>query len=430
MRTAAILILLATLEAQAQDTGVVAGRAVDSSGAPLAGTQVQLMGYNYRSLQFLGGFSDRPVLHTAHEATVNDRGEYRFIDVPPGKYFLRVPSPMPPRLPLGQVPPLSPLGALFYPGVAGITKAEQIEVLSGEELRIRDLVLTPTPLQPIRIRGGLEPMLYGRPASGEPQYTRFEIDGIRVVRPDEPGDYIVCALKHVFDPDRNMGRALSACKDVVYTGAALEVELTPTTPQGFLTGRVLLDETPPVPFAGVYFGATLLSGWPGNLFATSGPDGSFKSPYPEREGVAILRLLDLPDGYYVSSVRQGSRDALTEGILHSDQDTSLDVRVMRSASVVRGRVPDADRATIVLIPQGDLALRQDKENTHRVATTNPNRTFEIRNVIPGTYRAYAFAKIQEGSHLDAAAFKSFEKLGTPVEIARDGNVSIELKRIP
>jgi hypothetical protein len=430
MRIAAVLILLATLEAQAQDTGVVAGRALDSSGGPLAGTQVQLMAYQYKSLTFLGGFSDRPVLHTAHEATVNDRGEYRFIDVPPGKYFLRVPSPNPPRLPLGQVPPLSPLGALFYPGVAGITKAEQIEVRPGEELRIRDLVLTPTPLRPIRIRGGLEPMLYGRPASGEPQYTRFEIDGIRVVRPDEPGDYIVCALKHVFDPDRNMGRALSACKDVVYTGAALEVELTPTTPQGFLTGRVLLDETPPVPFAGVYFGATLLSGWPGNLFATSGPDGSFKSPYPEREGVAILRLLDLPDGYYVSSVRQGSRDALTEGILHSDQDTNLEVRVVQSASVLRGRVPGSSLAHIVLVPQGDLALRHDRENTHRTTTTNLNGTFEIRNIIPGTYRAYALTKIQDGAYLDAAVFKPLEAQSTLVEIPRNGNVSIELRLIP
>jgi hypothetical protein len=56
--------------------------------------------------------------------------------------------------------------------------------------------------------------------------------------------------------------------------------------------------------------------------------------------------------------------------------------------------------------------------------------FEIRNVIPGTYRAYAFAKIQEGSHLDAAVFKPFEAQSTVVEISRNGNVSAELKRIP
>ena len=410
--------------------GIVAGRALDSAGWPLAGTQVRLMDYNYNSLTFLGGLSDHPVLHTAHEATVNDRGEYRFIDVPPGKYFLRVPSPSPPNLLLGQVPPLSPLGALFYPGVAGVTKAEQIEVRSGAELRIRDLVLTPTSLQPIRIRGGLEPALYGRPGSDEPQYTRFEINGIRVVRPDEPGTYIVCALKMVVDPDRNVGRGvLSACKDVVYTGAALEVDLTPTMPRGYLTGRVLLDETPPVPFAGVYLGASL-SGWPGNLGATSGPDGSFKSTYPEREGLATLRFLEVPDGYYVSSVRQGSRDALTEGILHSDQDTGLDVRVVQSRSALRGRVPGSDRAYIVLIPQGDLALRHDKENTHRITRTNLNSTFEIGNIIPGRYRAYALMKIQEGAHLDASVFKPFEEQSTLVEIPRNGNVSIELKLIP
>jgi hypothetical protein len=42
--------------------GVITGRALDSSGGPLAGTQVQLMGYNYKSLTCLGGLSDRPVL--------------------------------------------------------------------------------------------------------------------------------------------------------------------------------------------------------------------------------------------------------------------------------------------------------------------------------------------------------------------------------
>jgi hypothetical protein len=96
-----------------------------------------------------------------------------------------------------------------------------------------------------------------------------------------------------------MGRGLIACKDVVYTGAALEVELTPTMPRGYLTGRVLLDETPPVPFAGIYLGASILSGPPGNLGATRGPDGSFKSTYPEREGLANLRFVSAPDDYYV-----------------------------------------------------------------------------------------------------------------------------------
>jgi hypothetical protein len=99
------------------------------------------MRYEYRSYASLGGLSDHPELWGAHTAVVNDRGEYRFIDVQPGKYFLRVPSP-----------DFSPFGAKFYPGVEGLTKAEQIEIRAGQELRLNDIVLSRTTLQPIRVR--------------------------------------------------------------------------------------------------------------------------------------------------------------------------------------------------------------------------------------------------------------------------------------
>jgi hypothetical protein len=220
------------------------------------------------------------------------------------------------------------------------------------------------------------------------------------------------------------GVARNACTDVVYTGAAMEVALTIPTPQAYLTGQVL------PPLAGVTIGA--LGTGPGSNFgATSGPDGFFKSLWTVQEGPARLRSLRAPDGYYISSVHQGTRDALTEGLLITNEDTNLDVRIVKSSSLVQGRVIGGSGSrTVVLLPQGALALRQDKENTHHVTTTTANGTFEIRNIIPGTYRAYAFASIQRGSHLDAAAFRSYSKLGTPVEIARDSTVSLELPLLP
>jgi hypothetical protein len=121
---------------------------------------------------------------------------------------------------------------------------------------------------------------------------------------------------------------------------------------------------------------------------------------------------------------------LTQGVLIEGVDTNLDVRVVKSSNTLRGRVLDGDRATIVLIPQGDLALRQDKNSTHRFTTTNLNGTFEIRNIIPGTYRPYALTKIQHGAYQDSAVFKPFEAQSTLVEIPRNGNVSTELKLIP
>jgi hypothetical protein len=410
-------LLLLLLQAPA--SSVIAGRALDPSGGPLAGVPVQLMQYEYRSHASLGALSDHPELWAVKSTVVNDRGEYRFIDVPPGKYFLRVPSPG-----TGSLMPseISPLGAKFYPGVEGLTKAEQIEIRPSQELRLNDIVLSRTTLQPIRVRAmgnGLRALLYGGPAPDEPPATLGVIDGVPAIRPDEPGDYKVCAAVVVGGVARN------ACTDVVYTGAAMEVALTIPTPTAFLTGRVLLDEQA---LAGVAIGARGVG--PGSNFgAISGPDGFFKSAATVQEGPARIRALSAPEGFYIASVRQGTRDALTDGLLITGEDTNLDVRVVKSSSVVRGSVVGGN-ATVVLLPQGALALRTDKEATHRVTATSPDGTFEIRNVIPGTYRAYAFTSIQRGSHLDATAFRSYSKLGSPVEIARDGNVSLELRKIP
>jgi hypothetical protein len=88
-----------------------------------------------------------------------------------------------------------------------------------------------------------------------------------------------------------------------------------------------------------------------------------------------------------------------------------------------------DHAFVVLIPLGPLAARPDKDNTHRTATTNLNGTFEIRNIIPGKYRAYAFAKIEDGAYLDSQFFLPYEEQSTLVEISRGAAVSTELHQI-
>jgi hypothetical protein len=147
-----------------------------------------------------------------------------------------------------------------------------------------------------------------------------------------------------------------------------------------------------------------------------------------------MRFLDAPEGYYVASILQGSRDALAEGFLVAGEDTNLDVRVRKGVGVVTGTVAGtdgkpADRATIVLIPEGQLARRADKDNTHRMATTNLNGTFEVRNIIPGRYRVYAMPQMEEGAYLDADVFKPYEDESTPVEISKDARVSLQLRQI-
>ena len=314
-------------------------------------------------------------------------------------------------------------------------------------MRIKDLVLARSTLQPVRVKvtettgehvagAGPRISLFGGPDADERPATFGLIDGTPAVRPDEPGSYTVCASVVITDEVRRVAHNRRACRDVVYTGAAMEVALTVTRPRGFFTGRVLLEQpdgAAAVPIAGVNVGAVGVG--PGaNFGGTSGTDGSFKSTFEVQDGPATLRFLHAPDGYYVASIRQGRRDALTEGVLISGEDTNLDVRVARSSNSLRGTIRDSDgkpvdHGAVVLIPQGALALRSDKENTHRTSTTNLNGTFELRNLVPGSYRTYAFDRIEQGAHRDSGIFKRFEERGKLVEIAAQSTASIELPQI-
>jgi hypothetical protein len=388
----------------------------------------------------LGAYTVHPEFAIIERRETNDRGEFRLIDVAPGQYFLRVP-------PAGKpTDELSRLHAAFYPSVTGLTRAKKFEVRPGEEVRLEDIVLTPSTLKPILVRtidatgenarSAPSVSLFGGPTV-DPPATIGLVDGVPAIRPDEPGNYKVCTSRvYMVEGPPRFAHAQNACADIVYTGDSLEITLTLRKAVASLTGRVLLEESDgasTVPLAGVDIGGVGV-GHGANYGGRSDANGFFKSLTPIPDGPVTMRFLDAPEGYYVASILQGSRDALAEGVLVAGEDTNLDVRVRKGVGVVTGTVAGtdgkpADRATIVLIPEGQLARRADKDNTHRMATTNLNGTFEVRNIIPGRYRVYAMAQMEEGAYLDADVFKPYEDESTPVEISKDARVSLQLRQI-
>jgi hypothetical protein len=389
----------------------------------------------------LGAYSDHPELGVVAARDTDDRGAYRIIDVPPGRYFLRV---APPGRPQDE---LSPLGATFYPGVTGLTRAKTFEVHAGEELRLDDIVLTPSTLRPILVRTidatggngrGSSLSLFGGPAPDNPPATAGIVGDVPAIRPDEPGNYMVCTgMIFLVDTPIRFAHLRNACTDVVYTGDRLELTLTITKAVGSLTGRVLVESddgaVTATPLAGAGIGGIGVG--PGtNYGGISDANGYFKSLHPIPDGPVKLRALNPPDGYYVASIHQGSRDALQDGVLVAGEDTNLDVRVRKGVGRLTGVITGSDGkpvdyAAVTLIPEGPLAQRPDKDNTHLTTTTNLNGTFEIRNIIPGRYRAYALAKMEDGAHLDAQFFKPFAEQSTLVEVSKDADISLKLSRI-
>jgi hypothetical protein len=226
--------------------GVVAGRAVDAAGRPIVGTTVELLGYTRMSQFSLGAYTVHPEFAIIERRETNDRGEFRLIDVAPGQYFLRVP-------PAGKpTDELSRLHAAFYPSVTGLTRAKKFEVRPGEEVRLEDIVLTPSTLKPILVRtidatgenarSAPSVSLFGGPTV-DPPATIGLVDGVPAIRPDEPGNYKVCTSRvYMVEGPPRFAHAQNACADIVYTGDSLEITLTLRKAVASLTGRVLLEE--------------------------------------------------------------------------------------------------------------------------------------------------------------------------------------------
>ena len=422
--------------------GVVSGRAIDVMGRPIVGAKVELLGYRRMSQISLGAYSDHPEFTVIATRETDDRGEYRLFDVAPDRYFLRIPPPGKP----GDT--MSPLSAVFYPGLPGLTNAKSFVIRAGDDVQLGDLVLMPSILQPIRVlttdlTGGRvlssapTLTLFGGPAADNPPATRGFLDGAPAIRPDEPGNYTICSsLDFLVETPTRFAYTQNACADVVYTGGPQEITLTIRKQAAHLTGRVLLrrpDGAPAIPLANVRIGGVGIG--PGsNYGGLSDKDGFFKSLTTVPDGPIAMRFLNAPDGYYIESIHQGTRDAMIDGVLVAGDDTNLDVRASQgvgklNGTIVGGDGKPVDYAIVVLLPEGQLAVRPDKDNTHRTSTTNLNGSFEIRNIIPGKYRVYAFTKIEDGAYLDAKFFQPYEEQSTLVEIGRDATVSTQLRQI-
>jgi hypothetical protein len=98
--------------------GVVAGKVLSATGEPISGAQMSLA-------SMTRGAFIRP-------GTTNDLGDYRIVDVPPGRYVLRAQ----PR-PSSNDPPDTPLSGplpIYYPGTPERSQAQELVVGHGGEV--------------------------------------------------------------------------------------------------------------------------------------------------------------------------------------------------------------------------------------------------------------------------------------------------------
>ena len=396
----------ARLRIQLVPRGKVAGRVLDASGNPVPGAQVELM----RS-SFNGAF-----------LTSGKDGTFRF-EVPPGIYKLDA------RPPQDLKPPESASGEklgwvrTWYPGVTDASAAERITVGPGSEVWGQDVKLAAA--QVYRVRGTVY-HANGDPAAKQkvqatpmdeiaPRWnleTVSDSDGAYEFPDVHNGDWHISA---VADTHQTI---LRASLGVTVAGRDLD-KLALRLSAPFSVGvRMVFD---PAPGKEGRVPALVLHPQGGGdaviVQLSAGSEGRLQldQVYP-----GLYRVQPISPGapYYLASVTMGGRDIFGQYVEFNPGAQPIEVTYKSGGGAVRGNIENCGDAVIVLAPR-DAALRQNELVATGRCSTGGH--FEIANVRPGDYYAYAFAKVDLG----AAAFLA--SLGDPAVLHRAAVVTVHSK---
>ena len=143
----------------------------------------------------------------------------------------------------------------------------------------------------------------------------------------------------------------------------------------------------------------------------------------------------LPPATYVKSISHGGRDILLGGFAPIETNQQMQIVLSAAFATVEGHVDKAGRdlggAQVVLVPEPRLRRRADRYIT---GSTDARGNFQITNVPPGQYTAYAFEDIEPGAYFafaySASANARFAEYGMPVNTGQLGGTKLQLKGIP
>lgn len=414
--------------------GVITGRVLDEDGDPVQNVSIQLV----RSMYFRGRKQWMP----SSGANTNDLGEYRIFGVAPGRYLLSATY----RLNMFSMEqtvggPTEAYAPTYYPAAAAPDMAAAIEVTPGAQLRGMDVRLQKT--RTVDVRGrvtGFSPtaqmvMIRLQPKSDvymmympQGMATPFNESGDFVIPNVVPGSYVITAMMS------QDGKSLSARAPLEVGNAPIRGVSLQLEPGASINGRIGIEGTgTPAPNVRVSLqphSVTMFG--PGVQGGLVKEDRSFSLSNVQPDSYQI-RVMGLPDGGYVKSVRFGDNDVtdapldLTSGVPAGE----LSVTIAMSAAQLTGSVQNEknDPVTngfVVLIPEGK---RREIDTSHSTTNTDQYGNYSLKGVAPGEYRLFAFDNIDAGSYQDPEWLKPFESKGERLSIKENDQKTVQLKLV-
>jgi hypothetical protein len=409
---------------------VITGRVVDEKNEPVASASVSTMRYSYmmgkKQLMQMGG------------GVTNDLGEYRIYGLAPGRYYLaakELRDDWEATVDASATPQVDGYVNTYYPATTDPTAAMLIDV--GPGVQLRGVNITLAKARTFRVRGRVEGrhdsyvsfmargqarwMAMDSVEHATDQKGNFEIEGVL------PGAYTLSAT--VWSDQK----AMSARQDVDVGENDVDNIVLVLAGGSPLSGRVAVESgTPPNLDSVTVFlqPQDQTRQMSGSLYDHL-HDGAFTMTDVPPENYR-LRVMGLPDGYWVKSIRMGDQEAKETGLdLTRGPGDTVTVTIAPNAPQIDGAVMNdkqqpAAGVTVVLVPEPKLRENQD---AYKTATSDQNGRFSLKNLDPGDYKLFAWEEVEYGAYMDPDFLRPLEDRGQSISIQEGSHESVQLNAI-
>jgi hypothetical protein len=419
---------------------VIAGKVKFDDTEPAVGASVQL----YRETINRGRHSMQLVTSTR----TNDRGEYRVHGLSPGAYYIsasrnRTASPgveeQTPVDEAGRIRAEFRYATTFYPSAQKLADAMLVQADSGQEIIGIDIYLKSVATVHVsgHVINGLTGLRMEQPnivvrrvtANGlasisVPVSTQFN-EGRFLIKGLTSGPYLVTA-------DGAEGKVRIFDRQYLNVTEApiddLQLVLAPERP---LSGFIRVDDSPRIPLGPLRVSLEPRSDLNPSSSSAVNNDGSFDGKVIPGE-VYDAYVANLPDGYYVKSVRLANLDVGADGIAGhaASPNVPLILTLSSHSAKLQGRayLPDgsvAGGATILVVPDpihGRLTAFQ-------AGSADEYGVFRLNGIPPGRYTAFAFYDEPPCDIYDEHAMVTCRTYGRDVVFEAAAQQTLEL-RIP
>ena len=387
----------------------------------------------------------------------NSAGEFRFAELPPGQYRLATtesldndPGAMLSRNQVYGFPPL------YYPGAPDFSTAGTIEVTAGQTVPA-DLSLVRQPYYSVRIPvngdiGNELKIIVSSQGHRGPGYSlgfngaQHRIEGLL-----PNGNYVVDAISYGEN-------AASGTTTLRVAGGPAEGPALTIVPNSGIVLNVREE------FHDTQWNGSASFSANGRVFALHGPrlylsanlepaddfgqgvPASIRPPLGPNDDSLVLT--NVPPGRYwlrlhsargyVASATTGAIDLLHQPlVVTAGAAASVDVTLRDEFSSVEGKVtgwnpdyvkpddPESQNAWIYFVPLPDGA------GQFQQLGVPPNETFNLEQIVPGSYRVLAFAHPKENlPYRDPQAMKTYDTKGQVIHLAASQKTNLQVPIIP